>query len=73
MSQDVYGEPTIFKFPGMTVRVYRPILTDEERARRMEEIKKAAAALFMAQYERKRRNEKKNGRLHSSVADADRR
>lgn len=70
--QDVYGEPQIFKFPGMTVRVYRPILTDEERARRMKEIEKAAAALLISEYERKRRNEKKNGRLHSSVADADR-
>lgn len=72
MSQDVYGEPTIFKFPGMTVKVYRPILTDEERARRMKRIEQSAAALFMAQYERKKQNEKNNGRLHSPVADADR-
>nr|DAZ38697.1 MAG TPA: hypothetical protein [Caudoviricetes sp.] len=53
--QDTYGEPTIFEFPGMTVRVYRPILTDEERAKRMEEIKKAAAALLISEYERKKR------------------
>lgn len=56
--QDVYGEPQIFKFPGMTVRVYRPILTDEERARRMKEIEKAAAAVIISLYkaeERKRR------------------
>lgn len=46
---DVYGEPRIFNFPGMTVRVYQPILTDEERARRMEEIEKAAAALLIEQ------------------------
>ena len=53
--QDTYGEPTIFEFPGMTVRVYRPILTDEERAKCMEEIKKAAAALLISEYERKKR------------------
>lgn len=53
--QDTYGEPTIFEFSGMTVRVYRPILTDEERAKRMEEIKKAAAALLISEYERKKR------------------
>lgn len=62
--QDTYGEPQIFKFPGMTVRVYRPILTDEERARRMKEIEKAAAALI-AQYkaeERKRREKSEQRR-----------
>lgn len=47
--QDVYyDEPQIFEFPNMTVRVYRPILTDEERERRMKEIKKAAAAVIIA-------------------------
>ena len=59
---DVYGEPRIFNFPGMTVRVYQPILTDEERARRMKEIEKAAAALLIEQ-ERVQRNaaEKQRG------------
>lgn len=37
-SQDVYGEPRVFKFPGLTAYVYQPILTDEERARRMKRI-----------------------------------
>lgn len=57
--QDVYGEPTILKYPGMTVRVYRPILTDEERARRMKRIEQRAAALLIEQekVERKRANE----------------
>lgn len=30
------------------VRVHRPVLTPDERARRMEEIKKAAARLIIA-------------------------
>lgn len=46
-SQDVYGDPRVFKFPGMTVRVYQPILTDDERARRMKRIEQAAAAVLI--------------------------
>lgn len=30
------------------IRVHRPVLTDEERARRMEQIKKAAEQLLIA-------------------------
>ncbi len=46
-SQDVYMEPEVYHYNNCTVRVYRPILTEEERARRMEEIKKAAIALLI--------------------------
>ena len=35
-------------YNNCTVRVYRPILTEEERARRMEAIKKAAVDLVIA-------------------------
>ena len=45
--QDVYMEPEVYHHNNCTVRVYRPILTEEERARRMEEIKKAAIALLI--------------------------
>lgn len=43
-----YDEPTVFEFPNMTVRVYRPILTEEERKRRMKEIEKAAVELVLS-------------------------
>lgn len=46
--QDVYMEPEIIRSSNCIARVYRPILTDEERERRMERIKKAAADLIMA-------------------------
>ena len=46
-SQDTYMEPEVYHYNNCTVRVYRPILTEEERARRMEEIKKAAVALII--------------------------
>ena len=47
-SQDVYKEPEILHLDNCTVRVFRPILTDEERERRLERIKKAAAELLMS-------------------------
>lgn len=50
---DTYGEPIIFEYPDMTIRVFRPILTDEERERRMEAIKKAAADLVLSSMKRK--------------------
>lgn len=56
--EDVYGEPQIFKFPGMTAKVYHPILTDEERARRMKLIEEAAAALLISNYRREQEAKK---------------
>ena len=49
-----FDEPTVFEFPNMTVRVFRPVLTDEERARRMKEIKKAAVDLVLSREKAKR-------------------
>lgn len=44
--QDTYKEPIIMNFPGAIVRVYRPELSPEERARRMKLIHDAAADLL---------------------------
>jgi hypothetical protein len=44
---DVYGEPEIIKEGNIIARVYSPILTDEERERRMEEIKKACVRIVL--------------------------
>ena len=47
---DIYeAEPMVFTSPGFIVRVWRPILTDEERARRMKRIEHAAIALLKDQ------------------------
>ena len=48
MIKDVYGEPEIIKRGNIVARLYTPILTDEERARRMERIKQAAVRLVLA-------------------------
>ena len=60
--QDVYMEPEVCHHNNCTVRVYRPILTEEERARRMEEIKKAAIALLIE-------SEKSKSRANQSFND----
>ena len=46
MVQDTYKEVRTFSFPGMTVRVHIPDLTDEERIRRMKSIHNQAANLL---------------------------
>ncbi len=43
---DRYEDPVIHKFPNATVKVYKPILTEEERTRRENECKKACAEMF---------------------------
>lgn len=52
--QDVYGEPEIFYYPNAVVKVYHPILTEEERERRMERIKQAAIRLILSTEEKKK-------------------
>lgn len=42
-------------------KIYRPILTDEERERRMAEIKNAAAELLVSYYSNLARIEKEKG------------
>ena len=44
--KDTYGEPKTFYYPGVKVTVYSPILTEEERKRRMERIAKSAERLL---------------------------
>lgn len=46
--KDIYQEPIILDLPNAKVRVFRPILSEEERARRMQIIHDAAADLLKA-------------------------
>ena len=48
MTKDVYGEPTIIKGNNYVARVYSPILTDEERERRMKRIERASIRLILS-------------------------
>jgi len=48
MKGDTYGEPKTIVFPGLTARVYSPILSEEERKRRMQKIHDSAASLLLS-------------------------
>lgn len=51
--QDEYMEPVTYVKGNFIINVYRPILTDEERARRMKRIHDSAAALLLDAYKRR--------------------
>ena len=56
-NKDIYMEPEVYQHNNCIVKVYRPILTEEERARRMEAIKKAAVDLvIVAEKAKKNKN-----------------
>ena len=55
--QDVYGEPEIFYYPNAVVKVYHPIISEEERERRMERIKQATVRLILVTEKNKRKKE----------------
>lgn len=48
MKNDIYGEPEIITKNNIVAKVYTPILTNEERERRMEKIKQAAVRLVLS-------------------------
>lgn len=51
----------VFESPGFIVTVHHPDLTDEERARRMEQLKKVTADFLRHVEEVKRNQERNNG------------
>jgi hypothetical protein len=55
MQKDTYKEAILIESPGAIIRVYHPILTDQERNRRMKAIHNAAAEL-LKEFERKKRS-----------------
>lgn len=46
MKTDTYNEPKTLMLNGAIARIYIPILTEEERNRRMEQIRNAATNLL---------------------------
>lgn len=48
VKNDIYGEPEIIEENNIIARVYSPILTDEEKKRRMEQIKQATIRLLLS-------------------------
>lgn len=56
MKNDIYGEPVIIKTNNVVARVYSPILTDEERERRMKIFKQASVSLVLSRKDTKNDN-----------------
>lgn len=48
LKNDTYGEPEIIRKNNIVAKVYSPILTDEEREKRMEKIKQASIRLVLS-------------------------
>ena len=48
MKNDIYGDPEIIHYKNIVATVYSPILTEEERNKRMEKIKQAAIRLVLS-------------------------
>ena len=48
MKNDIYGEPEIITYKNIVAKVYSPILTEQERTKRIERIKQAAIRLVLS-------------------------
>jgi hypothetical protein len=46
MSNDTYTHERTIEFPNMKVRVFRPVLTETEKSKRMQNIHKASSNLM---------------------------
>ena len=56
----VQHEPRVFTYPNVIVTVEYADITDEERAKRMEEIKEAAEAVLREVFKAEARTKKNN-------------
>ena len=52
MKNDIYGEPEIIQRENIIARVYSPILTEQEKERRMTAMRKASVSMVLSKYER---------------------
>ena len=53
MKNDIYGEPEIIKSGNITARVYTPILTEQERERRLAAMRKASVNMVLSKGKKK--------------------
>lgn len=60
MKNDTYGDPFVITVNNNVARFYSPILTDEERERRMERIKQASVRLVLSTERKERQNEQQS-------------
>ena len=52
MKNDIYGEPEVIKSGNIIAKVYSPIITEQEKERRMAAMRKASVSMVLSKYER---------------------
>ncbi len=62
MIKDTYGEPEIIRKGNIVAKVYSPILTEEEKNKRMERIKQASIRIVLSQERKDSKNEQQDNR-----------
>lgn len=53
MKNDIYGEPEIIKSKNIIARVYSPIITEQEKDRRLTDMKKASVSMVLSKGQKK--------------------
>ena len=53
MKNDIYGEPEIIKTENIIARIYSPIITEEEKERRLADMRKASVSMVLSKGEKK--------------------
>lgn len=58
--KDQYSDPVTYQTDNYMVKVYHPILTDEERARRQRSLERATARFMKEALDKKREKKRKS-------------
>ena len=53
MKNDIYGDPEIIKTKNVIARVYSPILTEQEREKRLADMRKASVSMVLSKGQKK--------------------
>lgn len=53
MKNDIYGEPEIIKGENIIAKVYSPIITEQEKDRRLTAMRKASVSMVLSKGQKK--------------------
>lgn len=53
MKNDIYGEPEIIKSGNIIAKVYSPIITEQEKERRLTAMRKASVSMVTSKGQKK--------------------
>lgn len=52
MKNDIYGDPEVIKSGNIIAKVYSPIITEQEKERRVTAMRKASVSMVLSKNER---------------------